>query len=619
MRYGKAVKRRDKLAAGGTSGEDHNKQQMSGKLDSPQLNVEENNKLFASGSHQQQVYSASNSSANNYDNNSLNWYDQAGSHLDNKEANFAPVADQFEDQTLLRQQRETPATILSPSRLLPLDDVQTIQGRVKEFDKQQHNQIDEFNSTHQLQSHPQQQQTLQADVPIDALMSSADNNNIKSELSFDRAASDESDPTGNHAKSMSRLDELYQFQDDYFFQAGEREPTSGDKLLLGGQGDSGGNKQRVADEPTKSLLVVGEQNNSLVKLVEGDCADSKTSTTTTSCQGYSNSAANDHRLRQLSLRFSIDACKKSSEQQDKTQTAGKTPEGDNFAHCQTLQEELESADQAMAAQTESYANFGLLSESQLVAPDKIAELVERIALAHQSTCGLLRVGLADNSKRQSISALASIGGAQLSNRYQQLSGSPSSSILNGSAGSSASSVSSASSSGGDSPINTNQFIAGSPGLSPVASQSAGASSAGGYLKREQSKLCKANYRDTFEEYKVSLWQEYALLMNPSIQQVVEFAKQVPGFLALNQLDQLLLIKSGFFEIWMVAVANMFNCTDNTLTFSDGTYINKDQLELMFDKSFTSNAFNFSVSFNQLRLDETEIGLVSAIILLQPSK
>lgn len=129
----------------------------------------------------------------------------------------------------------------------------------------------------------------------------------------------------------------------------------------------------------------------------------------------------------------------------------------------------------------------------------------------------------------------------------------------------------------------------------------------------------ANVGESFEDYKITLLQEYALLVNPSIKQVVEFAKQVPGFLALNQLDQLLLIKSGFFEIWLVTIAGMFNNSDGTLTFADGTYIDREQLDIMFDKTFSSLAFNFSISFNQLCLDDIEIGLISAIILLQPSK
>lgn len=307
---------------------------------------------------------------------------------------------------------------------------------------------------------------------------------------------------------------------------------------------------------------------------------------------------------------------------------------------------------------------------------ELNDIIERISSAHRDTCSFLKTKTIDICKRQSISSLPNIAGLQycryrqtppIAGNKQRSDNSPTSSLLNGSAGSSASSVSSASSSGGGSPMNNSQYITSSPTLSPTPNTSNTNTAPGtarnsrmtSYLdvsnhhhdrqqqQQQQHMAAPLNGRDlklasdtaggkqaqssnelsnsslmtiqTIEEYKITLWQEYALLINPSIQQVVEFAKQVPGFLALNQLDQLLLIKSGFFEIWLVTIAGMFNCSDNTLTFSDGTYIDRQQLDTMFDKNFTTIAFNFSISFNQLCLDDTEIGLVSAIILLQPSK
>lgn len=81
-----------------------------------------------------------------------------------------------------------------------------------------------------------------------------------------------------------------------------------------------------------------------------------------------------------------------------------------------------------------------------------------------------------------------------------------------------------------------------------------------------------------------MWQHFAVLVTPSIQRVVEFAKRIPGFLDLMQDDQLILIKSGFFEVWIVHISRMFNSLDNTLTFSEGSYITRQQMELMFDVS-----------------------------------
>ncbi|XP_015784374.1 ecdysone-induced protein 78C isoform X3 [Tetranychus urticae] len=121
--------------------------------------------------------------------------------------------------------------------------------------------------------------------------------------------------------------------------------------------------------------------------------------------------------------------------------------------------------------------------------------------------------------------------------------------------------------------------------------------------------------DSLEQQKINMWQRFADFITPSISRVVEFAKRIPGFLELSQDDQLILIKSGFFEIWIVHISKMVNLVDNTLTFSDGSYITRQQMELMFDYEFVSSIFNFMLSFNNLHLNDTEIGLFSALVLL----
>lgn len=88
--------------------------------------------------------------------------------------------------------------------------------------------------------------------------------------------------------------------------------------------------------------------------------------------------------------------------------------------------------------------------------------------------------------------------------------------------------------------------------------------------------------DSLEQQKIVMWQNFAVLVTPSIQRVVEFAKRIPGFLELTQDDQLIMIKLGFFEIWLVHISRMINALDSTLTFSDGSYITRQQMELMFD-------------------------------------
>jgi nuclear receptor subfamily 1 group D protein 3 len=55
---------------------------------------------------------------------------------------------------------------------------------------------------------------------------------------------------------------------------------------------------------------------------------------------------------------------------------------------------------------------------------------------------------------------------------------------------------------------------------------------------------------------------------------------LPGFCDLSQDDQLILIKVGFFEIWLGHVARL--TSDSSLTFADGTYVTRQQMDRMYD-------------------------------------
>ncbi len=57
-----------------------------------------------------------------------------------------------------------------------------------------------------------------------------------------------------------------------------------------------------------------------------------------------------------------------------------------------------------------------------------------------------------------------------------------------------------------------------------------------------------------------------------------------GFHDLSQDDQLILIKTGFFEIWLAQHTRLFSSTDNTLLLGDGAQIPFEELELVFTVS-----------------------------------
>uniref|UniRef100_A0A1S4GSI7 Uncharacterized protein n=1 Tax=Anopheles gambiae TaxID=7165 RepID=A0A1S4GSI7_ANOGA len=137
--------------------------------------------------------------------------------------------------------------------------------------------------------------------------------------------------------------------------------------------------------------------------------------------------------------------------------------------------------------------------------------------------------------------------------------------------------------------------------------------------KEQSRVSLLNYSEkhnpleSLEDQRIWLWQQYAMRMTPAVQRIVEFAKRVPGFGEFLQDDQLILIKLGFFEVWLTHVARATN--DSTITFDDGVYITRQQLEVIYDPEYANALFNFTSGLNSCCLSDTEIGLYSALILL----
>lgn len=88
--------------------------------------------------------------------------------------------------------------------------------------------------------------------------------------------------------------------------------------------------------------------------------------------------------------------------------------------------------------------------------------------------------------------------------------------------------------------------------------------------------------ESLEFQKIWLWQQFSARVTPGVQRIVEFAKRVPGFCDFTQDDQLILIKLGFFEVWLTHVARLIN--DTTLTLDDGAYLTRQQLEILYDVS-----------------------------------
>ncbi|XP_045458170.1 ecdysone-induced protein 78C-like [Melitaea cinxia] len=115
----------------------------------------------------------------------------------------------------------------------------------------------------------------------------------------------------------------------------------------------------------------------------------------------------------------------------------------------------------------------------------------------------------------------------------------------------------------------------------------------------------------------TLWYNVAFRMTPSVQQVVEFAKRIPGFNVLPQDDQLILIKLGFFEVWLSRAAKL--STEDSIIFDDGTVINVGQLEVIYDAPFANAMLAYVNHINKLLLTDDELAMYTACLLIYPQR
>lgn len=55
-----------------------------------------------------------------------------------------------------------------------------------------------------------------------------------------------------------------------------------------------------------------------------------------------------------------------------------------------------------------------------------------------------------------------------------------------------------------------------------------------------------------------VWESFSQCFTPAVKEVVEFAKGIPGFQELSQQDQVMLLKSGTFQV-ITYISNDLNC------------------------------------------------------------
>uniref|UniRef100_A0A8C8ZYF1 Nuclear receptor subfamily 1 group H member 2 n=1 Tax=Prolemur simus TaxID=1328070 RepID=A0A8C8ZYF1_PROSS len=96
----------------------------------------------------------------------------------------------------------------------------------------------------------------------------------------------------------------------------------------------------------------------------------------------------------------------------------------------------------------------------------------------------------------------------------------------------------------------------------------------------------------------------------SVQEIVDFAKQVPGFLQLGREDQIALLKASTIEIMLLETARRYNHETECITFlKDFTYSKDDFHRAGLQVEFINPIFEFSRAMRRLGLDDAEYALL----------
>ncbi|VBB31006.1 unnamed protein product [Acanthocheilonema viteae] len=111
-----------------------------------------------------------------------------------------------------------------------------------------------------------------------------------------------------------------------------------------------------------------------------------------------------------------------------------------------------------------------------------------------------------------------------------------------------------------------------------------------------------------------LWHSINEALFEDLGRFIEFAKRVPGFLNISHKDQILAVKTAFFEVWLVWISRTMNSKLGTLTFSHGVTFSQEQLNMIYGLLLVKQMFDFADRFRSYKLSDCLLGLYCAVLL-----
>ncbi|XP_032525066.1 probable nuclear hormone receptor HR3 isoform X12 [Danaus plexippus] len=122
---------------------------------------------------------------------------------------------------------------------------------------------------------------------------------------------------------------------------------------------------------------------------------------------------------------------------------------------------------------------------------------------------------------------------------------------------------------------------------------------------------------TYEE----MWLDCANKLTSMIQNIIEFAKLIPGFMKLSQDDQILLLKSGSFELAIVRLSRLIDINRDHVLYGDVVLPIRECVHARDprDMSLVAGIFDAAKTIARLKLTETELALYQSLVLLWPER
>ncbi|KAK6307750.1 hypothetical protein J4Q44_G00210210 [Coregonus suidteri] len=118
------------------------------------------------------------------------------------------------------------------------------------------------------------------------------------------------------------------------------------------------------------------------------------------------------------------------------------------------------------------------------------------------------------------------------------------------------------------------------------------------------------------ELELSFFRRIQFRSAEAVQEVTEFAKSIPGFTELDMNDQVILLKYGVIEVMTTMLAPLMN-KDGTLFAYGQIFMTREflkSLRMPFCEMMEPK-FEFAVKFNVLELDDSDMALFFAVIIL----